>query len=77
MLAEIHNADILFRCDATVDQFIDVIEGKRSYIPCLYVRHFFFFFHFQFEIGFGTLTSLLTQISSFSLSYGTLNPALQ
>lgn len=35
---EIHNADVLFRCDATVDQFIDVIEGKRSYIPCLYVR---------------------------------------
>lgn len=34
---KIHNADILFRCDATVDEFIDVVEGKRSYIPCLYV----------------------------------------
>lgn len=39
---EIHNADIVFRCDATVDQFIDVVEGKRSYIPCIYVRNNFF-----------------------------------
>lgn len=33
----IHNADILFREDATVDQLIDVIEGNRKYIRCLYV----------------------------------------
>jgi len=34
---KIFNAEILFRCDATVDEFIDVVEGKRVYIPCLYV----------------------------------------
>ena len=33
----IHNADINFRCDATADDLIDVIEGNRIYIPCLYV----------------------------------------
>ena len=33
----IHNADVLFREDATVDEFIDVIEGNRKYIRCLYV----------------------------------------
>jgi ribosome-interacting GTPase 1 len=30
----IHNAEVLFREDATVDQFIDVIEGKQA-MPCL------------------------------------------
>lgn len=35
---KIHNAEVLFREDATVDQFIDVIEAKnRSYLPCVYV----------------------------------------
>ncbi|KAJ3342930.1 GTP-binding protein [Gonapodya sp. JEL0774] len=34
---KIHNADVSFRCDATVDEFIDVIEGNRIYIPCIYV----------------------------------------
>lgn len=33
----IFNAEILFRCDATVDEFIDIIEGNRSYIRCIYV----------------------------------------
>nr|CAG8438490.1 15365_t:CDS:2 [Entrophospora candida] len=32
----IHNADITFKCDATVDDLIDVIEG-RIYIPAIYV----------------------------------------
>ncbi len=32
-----HNADINLRYDATVDDLIDVIEGNRVYIPCLYV----------------------------------------
>ncbi len=32
-----HNADVLFREDATVDEFIDVIEGNRKYCQCLYV----------------------------------------
>ncbi|KAH9601891.1 GTP binding protein [Trypanosoma melophagium] len=33
----IHNADVVIREDITVDQFIDVIEGNRKYMPCLYV----------------------------------------
>lgn len=34
---KISNADVMFRCDPTLDEFIDVIEGGRVYIPCLYV----------------------------------------
>ncbi|GAM26168.1 hypothetical protein SAMD00019534_093430 [Acytostelium subglobosum LB1] len=34
---KIHNADIILRCDATADDLIDVIEGNRIYVPCLYV----------------------------------------
>jgi ribosome-interacting GTPase 1 len=30
-------AEVILREDVTVDQFIDVIEGNRSYIPVLYV----------------------------------------
>merc|ERR1711973_971250 len=39
ILAEyrIHNADIVFRCDATADEFIDVVEGNRTYVPCIYL----------------------------------------
>lgn len=33
----VHNADILFREDIGVDEFIDVIEGNRKYVKCLYV----------------------------------------
>jgi ribosome-interacting GTPase 1 len=33
----IMSADIFARCDATIDQLIDVIEGNRKYIPCIYV----------------------------------------
>lgn len=33
----IMSADIICRCDATVDQLIDVLEGNRKYIPALYV----------------------------------------
>jgi small GTP-binding protein len=38
ILAEykIHNAEVLFREDATMDQFIDVISENRIYLPCLY-----------------------------------------
>lgn len=32
----IHNADVHLRYDATVDDLIDVIEGSRVYIPCVY-----------------------------------------
>jgi ribosome-interacting GTPase 1 len=31
------NADLFFRCNATADDLIDVIEGNRIYCPCLYV----------------------------------------
>eukprot|EP01026_Neomeris_dumetosa_P036434 TRINITY_DN2940_c0_g1_i11.p1 TRINITY_DN2940_c0_g1~~TRINITY_DN2940_c0_g1_i11.p1 ORF type:complete len:425 (+),score=57.45 TRINITY_DN2940_c0_g1_i11:76-1275(+) len=34
---KIHNADVLIREDCTVDDFIDVIEGNRRYIKCIYV----------------------------------------
>ena len=34
---KIHNAEVLIREDATVDDFIDVVEGNRQYLPCLYV----------------------------------------
>jgi len=33
----IHNADIALRYDATAEDLIDVIEGNRVYIPCIYV----------------------------------------
>lgn len=34
---KIHNADVILHQDATADQLIDVIEGNRIYVPCLYV----------------------------------------
>uniref|UniRef100_A0A8C2KY83 Developmentally regulated GTP binding protein 1 n=1 Tax=Cyprinus carpio TaxID=7962 RepID=A0A8C2KY83_CYPCA len=34
---KIHNADITLRSDATADDLIDVVEGNRVYIPCIYV----------------------------------------
>jgi ribosome-interacting GTPase 1 len=34
---KIHNAHVTFRGDYDVDQLIDVIEGNRKYIKCLYV----------------------------------------
>ena len=39
ILAEykIHNADITLRGDCTSEELIDVIEGNRIYIPCIYV----------------------------------------
>jgi small GTP-binding protein len=33
----IHNCDVLFREDASGDELIDVIEGNRKYVKCLYV----------------------------------------
>lgn len=29
------NADVHIRCDPSLDEFIDVIEGGRVYIPCV------------------------------------------
>lgn len=34
---KIHNAHVNFRGDHDVDEFIDVIEGNRKYVKCLYV----------------------------------------
>ena len=34
---KIMSCDIFCKCDATVDQLIDVIEGNRRYIPAIYV----------------------------------------
>lgn len=34
---KLSNADIHFRQNATIDDLIDVIEGNRIYVPCLYV----------------------------------------
>ncbi len=33
----IHNADITLRYDASTEDLIDVIEGNRVYLPCIYV----------------------------------------
>lgn len=33
---KIFNAEILFREDATTDDFIDVVVGNRVYLPCIY-----------------------------------------
>jgi len=33
----IHNADILLKYDASTDDLIDVVEGNRAYIPCIYL----------------------------------------
>lgn len=32
-----HNADVLFRSDVTVDQFIDVLDGNKSYVPMIII----------------------------------------
>mmetsp|Transcript_49629 Transcript_49629/g.124783 ORF Transcript_49629/g.124783 Transcript_49629/m.124783 type:complete len:368 (-) Transcript_49629:74-1177(-) len=34
---KVHNADVCLREDCTADDLIDVIEGNRRYIPCLYI----------------------------------------
>lgn len=33
----IHSADVLFREDATPEELIDIVEGNRIYVKCLYV----------------------------------------
>ena len=33
---KIMNAEVLCRCDCTVDEFIDVVMGNRKYVRCLY-----------------------------------------
>ena len=34
---KISNAEVVLRTDATPDELIDVVEGNRIYIPCIYV----------------------------------------
>ena len=34
---KMHNAHVVFRGDYDVDDLIDVIEGNRKYVKCLYV----------------------------------------
>jgi len=34
---KIHNADITLRYDANADDLIDVVEGNRVYVPCIYL----------------------------------------
>jgi len=34
---KINNADVTFKCNATMDDLIDIIEGNRIYVPCIYV----------------------------------------
>ena len=34
---KLSNADVHIRCNASVDDLIDVIEGNRIYVPCIYV----------------------------------------
>jgi len=34
---KVHNVDVLFREDVTVDEFIDVVMNNRVYLRCLYV----------------------------------------
>jgi len=34
---KIFNCDVVFREDCTIDDLIDVIQGNRVYLPCLYV----------------------------------------
>ncbi len=33
---KIPNCDVCLKCKATEDDLIDVVEGNRKYIPCLY-----------------------------------------
>lgn len=35
----IHSAEVLFREDCTIEQFIDIVEGNRKYVKCIYVYH--------------------------------------
>lgn len=34
---KVYHASFAIRCNATVDDIIDVIQGNRIYIPCIYI----------------------------------------
>ena len=57
ILAEykIHNADILLKYDSTADDLIDIVEGNRVYVPCIYLLNkigefYDFFIKWQFPM---------------------------
>jgi small GTP-binding protein len=31
-----HNCEVILKEDATVDEFVDIVEGNRKYLPCVY-----------------------------------------
>ena len=33
---KIHNAEVVVKEDVRIDEFIDIIEGNRKYVKCLY-----------------------------------------
>ena len=33
---QVHNCDVILRQDVTIDQVIDVLEGNRVYLKCLF-----------------------------------------
>lgn len=35
----LHSCDVILKEDVTIDQFIDVVEGNRKYMPALYVMN--------------------------------------
>ena len=36
---KISNCDIIFGSNASMDDLIDIIEGNRIYVPCIYVMN--------------------------------------
>ncbi len=36
---KINSCDIIIKCKCTEDDIIDVVEGNRKYIPCLYAMN--------------------------------------
>lgn len=36
---KINNADVFLKSDVNEDDLIDIIEGNRKYIPCLYAMN--------------------------------------
>lgn len=70
ILAEykISNAEVVLRTDATPDELIDVVEGNRIYIPCIYVlnkigNYFLFDNHSTFHAVFTRIRMFADQIS--------------
>jgi len=37
---KIHHVDLHIKCNASMDDLIDIIEGNRKYIPCLCINIF-------------------------------------